>query len=145
MELTLEEAARRLGLSPEAVRKRAARGTIASRRDGRRVVIILPDDTPPPDARPDDDQTRPDATIAAMQRTIDALIGQLAEERQRHDAALAEERRIIAGLLARLPEIAATATRPDDTAPAEQSVPVEPLSPIGDTPPRPWWRRLFGR
>ena len=45
LEVSLEEAARRLGTTSEAVRKRAARGQVPSRHDGRRLLITLPADT----------------------------------------------------------------------------------------------------
>lgn len=42
VELSLEDAAARLGLTAEAVRKRAARGQLPSRHEGRRLLILLP-------------------------------------------------------------------------------------------------------
>ena len=147
MELSLEEAARRLGLTPEAVRKRAARGSLASRRDGRRLLIILPDQDAPPDARPDDDRpptghhrSPADGLTEALRAEVSYLRGELTraherldEERRRHDT-------IVAQLVSRLPELAAPASTRAGTL-AEAAPPVMAEVPAVPAPARrPWWR-----
>jgi hypothetical protein len=174
MEATLEEAARRLGCSTEAVRKRAARGTLPSRHDGRRLVIILPDGDAPSDGRPDGDRPpdagdrpRPDdhaGVVAAMQQTIDLLTAQLHEKDEqirRAQEAEAEQRRIIAALMQRPIELA-QAVEPVDasgstsdrniSSPAPSSPTPAPATPLSEppaepveTPRRSFWARLFGR
>jgi hypothetical protein len=55
--LPAHEAARRLGITTEAIRKRIARGSLEGWRRGRRWFVVIPDDAGPADETP-----RPDAT-----------------------------------------------------------------------------------
>lgn len=81
------------------------------------------------DPAPDPTETRTDELIAELRDRVRSLDDQLAQERQAH----AEARRIIAGLVERIP-------------PAIES-PEAPAEDVGsgDVPPRrSWWRRMFG-
>ncbi len=141
--VTLKEAAAILGVSKEAVRKRVIRNTLRSDtgEDGRRYVYLDDvGDEPPTHER--------DELISEVRGRIEDLRTQLEAERQAH----AEARRIIAGLVERIP--------PAIEAPRESSV-RDAEQPEG-APPRPategayegvqrperrepgWWRRLFG-
>ncbi len=131
--LTLKEAAEILGVSKEAVRKRVVRGTLRSEKgeDGRRYVYLdTGGDEPPTHER--------DALISEMRAHNAALLAQLEAERQAH----AEARRIIAGLVERIP--------PAIEAPVsaeEASEDAEPRPGTGEAQEgaqRPWWRRLIG-
>jgi hypothetical protein len=170
--VTADEAARALGLSVDAVRKRVQRGTIAHEKDqAGRVRIILDDaetlqDTPQDTTR----QPRPDHTA----ELIATLREQLQAERQAH----AEARRIIAGLVERIPAI--DAPRGEESSPSEATESPSEATPqpgrVGPQPAaskstqaqeshemhmpevhggplprdqqeaseRPWWRRMFG-
>ena len=167
MEVTLAEAAHRLGCTVDAARKRAARGTLPSRHDGRRLLIILPDDLPPvvpPVARPDtdrppdaDDRTRPDDPTPLLD-ALSAEVAYLREALRRSQEAEGEQRRIVAGLVARLPELTTGADRPpadtstretstDAPGPNEATVELRLPHPTPATEgapivpsPRPWWR-----
>ncbi len=164
--MTADEAARVLGLSVDAVRKRVQRGTIAHEKDqAGRVRIILDDaetlqDTPQDTTR----QHRPDHTA----ELIATLREQLQAERQAH----AEARRIIAGLVERIPAIEAPRgeeSSPSEATPQPGRVGPQPAvegtrgeeshemhmpevhgGPLphdrrSQTPSeRPWWRRMFG-
>jgi hypothetical protein len=103
--LTLRQAAAALGVSESAIRKRVARGTLRSDigPDGRRYVYldtvadILTDEGA--DAAPHERN----ALISELRAHNDTLREQLEAERQAH----AEARRIIAGLVERIPSKAA--------------------------------------
>jgi excisionase family DNA binding protein len=88
--MTVADAAERLGISKEAVRKRIARGTLRADkdRDGMVRVYIPASDT----------ADHLDA-VGQMRARIEDLREQLESERQAH----AEARRIIAGLVERIP------------------------------------------
>ena len=129
--LDLREAAEVLGTSVDAVRKRIARGTLESEKADGKVYVWLDDGAP---------QSNTDALISSKDETIAVLREQLEAERQAH----AEARRIIAGLVERVPALeppAETRESPEtDAAPRPgTSTPPQP-----ETLARPWWRRMFG-
>ena len=142
------QAADHLGTTVDALRKRVQRGTIPHERgrDGR-VWILLDTGRPRQDTDQDTDrpQSEPDALISEMRGRVDDLREQLEAERQAH----AEARRIIAGLVERIPAIEA----PQETSEAaetveEQQERTDPRSAAGaaqESVQRPWWRRVFGR
>lgn len=91
--LNSKEAAEALGISVDAVRMRARRGTLEAEHDANgRLYIWLDADEPQSDAG---------ALISEMRGRIEDLRGQLEAERQAH----AEARRIIAGFVERIPAI----------------------------------------
>jgi hypothetical protein len=118
--LTLRQAAAALGVSESAIRKRVARGTLRSDMgpDGRRYVYldtvadILTDEGA--DAAPHERN----ALISELRAHNDTLREHLEAERQAH----AESRRIIAGLVERIPSIAA----PQEPSDAAEAVEEEP-------------------
>jgi hypothetical protein len=118
--LTLRQAAAALGVSESAIRKRVARGTLRSDigPDGRRYVYldtvadILTDEGA--DAAPHERN----ALISELRSHNDTLREQLEAERQAH----AEARRIIAGLVERIPAIAAP-QEPSEVAEADEEDP----------------------
>ena len=133
----LVEAAQVLGVSKEAVRKRVQRGTLPSDvgEDGRRYVYL----DAVGDAWPPGGGDRHDP----REELIATLRDQLESERE----ANRENRRIIAALASRIPEIEA----PREEQESPESVREEPtstsppLEPQGQTSrERSWWRRWFG-
>jgi hypothetical protein len=140
--LTLRQAAARLGVSESAIRKRVERGTLRSDKgpDGRRYVYLdsVADTGADASATPERD-----ALISEMHAHNETLREQLEAERQAH----AEARRIIAGLVERIPALEAPSEPPESP-----ETPSEPV-PGTQTPPEPqtanervpWWRRMFGR
>jgi hypothetical protein len=118
--LTLRQAAAALGVSESAIRKRVARGTLRSDMgpDGRRYVYldtvadILTDEGA--DAAPHERN----ALISELRAHNDTLREQLEAERQAH----AEARRIIAGLVERIPAISAP-QEPSEAAEADEEDP----------------------
>jgi hypothetical protein len=97
--LTVQEAAEVLGTSVDAVRMRARRGSLESEKDSDGRVYVWVD--------PDESETRhrlngeSTALISAKDETIRVLQEQLEAEREAHK----EARRIIAGLVQRIPEL----------------------------------------
>ncbi len=142
--LTLRQAAARLGVSESAIRKRVERGTLRSDKgsDGRRYVYLNTGADTVADEGEDTSATgERGALIAELRAHNGTLREQLQAERQAH----AEARRIIAGLVERIP--------PAIEAPAEAREASEGASPHSATEgphseaqatQRPWWRRIFG-
>jgi Mg2+ and Co2+ transporter CorA len=148
--LTVAEASAVLGVTVEAVRGRIKRGTLDHERTDKGVFVFLEADQTTDRLRPDTDQTADrlrsdsDALISAKDETIATLRDQLEAERQAH----AEARRIIAGLVERIPALEPPAdSAPDAPGSPERGeaggagggVPEEPQMATS----RPWWRRLF--
>jgi hypothetical protein len=126
--LTYAEAAVRLGVTPEAARRRAIRRKWARMpgNDGRTRVRI-PDDWRPqgaPPVQPDDSALvhALEAHVETLKADIEQLKAQLADEKARtgHEATKAEK------------------------AIAELSALAERLAAIAEERARPWWRRLVG-
>ena len=100
--LRVPEAARSLGISPEAVRNRLSRGTLNSVRENGRVFVLVDRDMVRNTGDiPTDTPQESSAVIDAKDEMISMLQGQLEAERQ----ASAELRRIVAGLVQRVPEL----------------------------------------
>jgi excisionase family DNA binding protein len=150
--MTVAEASERLGISKEAVRKRISRGTLRADRDsdGMVRVYVLPSDTP-------SGTVTASELVEELREQVRYLRDQLDQERD----ANRENRRIIAALTSRIPELPAATeqassseARESPEMPAdeqqgrgpipdagglrgEDSSPLEPIS-------LPWWRRMFG-
>jgi hypothetical protein len=121
--LTLRQAAAVLGLSESAIRKRVERGTLSSDKgpDGRRYVYLNTVEDDMADREADASATREhDALIPELRAHNGMLREQLEAERHAH----AEARRIIAGLVERLPAIEAA----QEARESPQTVEEEPES-----------------
>ena len=139
--VTMADAARVLGISKEAVRKRVQRGTLRSDvgGDGRRYVYLP--------AGPDAERENTDNRSISDPRDelIATLKGQLEAERNAH----AETRRIAYALAQRVPELeAAPQPREARQTAAEDDGGVEPRPATEEAQegaqPSSWWRRWFG-
>jgi hypothetical protein len=134
-----------LGITVDAVRSRVKRGTIDHERKGGRVYVLLGDDESRPGRDQYTDQGVDQGTTAPEDRTAE-LIATLREQLQAERQAHAEARRIIAGLVERIPAIEAPADAPgspvrgEDDADRVDDVPQQPQGALS----RPWWRRMFG-
>jgi excisionase family DNA binding protein len=115
----VREAAELLGISEGAVRMRVKRGTLPSTRESGRLYVLL-------DTEPTPDPERPyGRTHDRTSELIATLREQLAAERRANE----ENRRIIAALTQRIPEIEAPASPQPPGAPesaTEQPGRVEP-------------------
>jgi excisionase family DNA binding protein len=132
--LTVAEAAERLGVSKEAVRKRIHRGTLDSDKDpdGTVRVYVPPSTTPSSTGR--------DELVDELRDRLHYVEGQLEAERQSHS----EARRLLAAALERIPpQLEAPTERPGSPETATEEV--EPHPGGGqEGAQRPWWRRVFG-
>jgi hypothetical protein len=154
---TVPEAAQALGISPEAVRNRLSRGTLDSVRENGSVFVLLnadkvryttdrPADRPRhTDGTPDDISEDPGDLVASKDETIRILLQQLEAER----TASAELRRIVAGLVQRVPELetggeAAPEPRESPQTPSGQQGNGTTHPDDGGPEKRSWWRRFFG-
>lgn len=143
----LQDAAGVLGITPDALRQRIRRGQYRSTKEDNRVYVYLNDDRTETEH---DVQVESSALIFEMRERIASLERQLNEANDRDR----ENRRIIAGLTQRLPELPA----PDSqSSPTEMSGARElaterasggdddaSLPRQGPTKPRSIWRRIFG-
>ena len=148
--VTLREASVLLGVSEGAIRKRVARDTIRSElgEDGRRYVYL--DDGA--DRGTDASSTR---ESSALRSDDDPLYGEMRDriaslERQLEQANERdrENRRIVAALTSRIPELEASQEQPGSPETVEEEPErAEPRSGTAGSQEgmrRPWWRRVFG-
>jgi flagellar motility protein MotE (MotC chaperone) len=146
--LSVAEAADALEVTVDAIRSRVKRGTIAHERKGGRVYVLLGDDVSRPGHDQHTDQVIDQGARESEDRTAE-LIATLREQLQAERQAHAEARRIIAGLVERIPAIEA----PQEASEASETVEEEPeraehhsaTVESRETVQRPWWRRVFGR
>jgi transposase-like protein len=142
--LTLRQAAARFGVSESAIRKRVERRTLRSDKgsDGRRYVYLDTGADAVADKGADTSATgERDALISELRAHNDTLREQLDAERQAH----AEARRIIAGLVERIPAL----EQPSDPTGASEPPPEADHRGTGSVDAeedrqRPWWRRWLG-
>jgi hypothetical protein len=149
---TVAEAAEILGISAEAVRGRIRRGTLPVEREGGTVYVLI--------EHPADDRTTTDQSHTTTDQPADRtdlLIAEMQDRIRFLEEANRENRRIIAALTSRIPEIEAptSGATPAPGAPETASEGPDRGQPQG-TPwsgtggpqeaaqPRSWWRRMFG-
>jgi hypothetical protein len=147
--LTLREAADLLGISKEAVRKRAIRGSLPTDKDpDGRVYVYL------------DDVTDTGTDVGVGRDPRDQLIAQLQSEVEAWREESRRKDHIIAGLVERLPpqleaprgeESSPLDERESPTAATEEPDRAQPRPATGgpqEATERPqerrWWRRMFG-
>src|SRR5215213_9336895 len=146
---TVADAARVLGISEGAVRKRVERGKLSAERtpDGRLLVFLGATTT---DATHDTthDRLRP-SRGDRYTRSLEDQVEYLRRQLERRDEELREHRRLLAGLIERVPELEAAAPQEPSEAPEtveEAPEKAEPHSATGGAQEgmrRPWWRRVF--
>ena len=145
---TVAEAARVLGITEGAVRKRVERGKLAAERttDGR-LIVHLERDTTATDTTATDTtrQSRGDRYTRGLEAEVEYLRRLLEDERE----ARTEERRrhdtLMAQLMQRIPELEAPSeTRESDVRSSPTGTPTEASTEAQEGVQRPWWRRVFG-
>jgi predicted transcriptional regulator len=144
--VTVREAARRLGVTEQAVRKRVKRGTLEADTEAGRVYVYLDASytgyEPGQDTVTNHGSPASDQLVAEKQARIDSLERQLEEANTRDR----ENRRII---MQQAQNLAAIEAPEESVSPATQreeswETRAEPQS--MDARERvPWWRKLFGR
>lgn len=153
LRLTLAEAAAKLGTSKDAVRMRVRRGTLRSEKGANgRVYVFLNATTY--GVHPESEVEGAEARLVEVLRAqVEDLRGRLDRETE----ANRENRRIIAGLIERVPELEAPGAGRDTGkrgSPLRDEEAREGYSPGQDrgatetageaSERRPWWRRVFG-
>jgi hypothetical protein len=130
--LTLQDAAQQLGITPDALRQRIRRGQYHSKKEDGRVYVYLNLDRTETEHNV---QVESNALISEIQARVQLLEQELerAHERDR------ENRRIIAALTQRIPELEA----PSEPSESSETATVD----TGEAEPQPervpWWRRWF--
>jgi hypothetical protein len=158
--VTVPEAAERLGISENALRKRVQRNTVQwDRDDDGRVFVYLP----PAGTDQADDQAgghaadqasgRPVAPVELVE-SLQEQLGYLRGALETRDKELAEMRRLLAGALERIPAIESPPDTLTNNAPSEpRESPVRSsegqeraAGPTNDQGAQKasWWRRFFG-
>jgi hypothetical protein len=150
--VTVDEAARHLGLTVDAVRKRVQRGQIAYEKDeAGRVRIILDESETLQDKSPDNAGQATGAheelveelrdRVHYLERVLEEEREARTEERRRHDTLMAQ-------LMQRIPELEAP-SEPREAAETDEEEPerAEPHTATVEAQEgthRPWWQRWFG-
>ncbi|MDP9475130.1 MAG: hypothetical protein M3R38_05465 [Actinomycetota bacterium] len=148
--MPVPDAAKALGISPEAVRNRLSRGTLRSEKVDGRVFVLIDRDMArhterPIDNTPNDTSPGTSELVEEMRARIEDLRDQLSEERaarRRADTIIMQLTQTNAALAARVPELEAPQ--------GGQEAPQEPTGGRGgvedreEPERRSWWRRIFG-
>jgi excisionase family DNA binding protein len=158
MRATVDEAAKLLGTSANALRKRIERGTIKSEKvDGVRYVLLSDRDMPQhavdtPVGMPHDSAGPSHDSAAGMSAFVDSLEDQVDYLRRQLEVWQEEARRkdhIIAALTERIPELEPAREASPEQRESPQTSSEEPgngaVGPEdGGTEKPSWWRRFFG-
>ncbi len=153
--VTVPDAADALGITVEAVRGRIKRGKLGHVKDAGTVYVLLPIDGARPDKtshQPDNDRITDQSKLIGV---LEAQVEDLRARLDRADEANRENRRIIAGLVQRIPELEATPEPRDEPETvaedaeggADRSDTVGAQTgarPTEETTKKPWWLRLIG-
>jgi excisionase family DNA binding protein len=171
--VTVQEAARRLGVKDDAIRKRIQRGTMEHDKgqDGRVYVYLEPSSVASRDAQGGNavhgatQDTSYDAFLVGLQDQVSYLRSILQEERdarRRADTIIAQLTQANAALAQRMPELEAPQTHEEAAQGATvdaskvhgQDATGDPRGsarprdtaefPVRGSLARPWWRRAFG-
>jgi predicted ArsR family transcriptional regulator len=167
--VTVQEAARRLGIKDDAIRKRIQRGTLEHDKgeDGRVYVYLDPSSVTSKDGRSGNatQDASYDAFLISLQDQVSYLRSVLQEERdarRRADTIIAQLTQANAALAQWVPELQAPQTHdgaPQEAAEDAVRAPeqdgtghprgfVRPRDtaefPVGGSLTHPWWRRVFG-
>ncbi len=135
--VTIQEAARRLGISEGAVRKRVTRGTLEhAKEDDGRIYVYLDRDR----HRVDDVQD------TGVDPNSGALISRLEDEVEFLRDQVRRQQEIIAQQAVTMRQLSAPSEAPEDVQRAAQSEePPESTGGPENQSSRPWWRRIIGR
>jgi hypothetical protein len=151
---TVHEAALLMGLSVDAVRKRAERGTLKREKAPDGTVYILLDVDQPTTGRSTSQQSTDDQTTTGQSTLVDSLNEQveyLRRELEIRDDELRRKDHLLATALERIPaieppetpEASERAGEPSDTTTEEpRSATEEAQEPSPER--RSWWHRIFG-
>ena len=145
--IDVKQAAHILGISTDAVHKRAKRGTLPSDKDpDGRVFVYLDNDLDGSYTRPDNGYTPNGHGAYKQTDQRDELVEALRDRVRALEEANRENRRIIAALTSRIPQLEAPRDEPGGPETVAET------SGSGDVSPAPetassrgsWWQRFFG-
>ena len=139
--VTVAEAAQRLGVKEQAIRKRISRGTLQHDKavDGRVYVYIAAE----PQDEVQGEDTRANTHLEALVDTLQEQNRFLREELARKDAIMLNMTEAMKALTPPAQEEPAAPPEAPTEA-TEQPGRVEPQPPLEEPTKRPWWRRWIG-
>jgi excisionase family DNA binding protein len=140
--LTIQEAARRLGVSEGAVRKRVARGTLSHDKapDGRIYVCLDAGDRRGVDGGQDEGVHLESSALISQLRDE---ISYLRDENRRKDEIIMQQALTVRQLAA-APQESPQETPESTESPNESSDSIQDREVSQESTSRPWWRRIFG-
>ena len=142
------EAARELGISSDAVRKRIARGSLDSSREDGAVLVWLDEGGTEAGREAQVDGGVLVEDLREQVYYLRSILNEEREARRRADMIIAQLTQANAALAAKVPELEAPAEAPGaPESAAEEPERAEPRSTTPDPQEgvlRPWWRRMFG-
>jgi excisionase family DNA binding protein len=140
--LTIQEAARRLGVSEGAVRKRVARGTLSHDKapDGRIYVCLDAGDRRGVDGGQDEGVHLESSALISQLRDE---ISYLRDENRRKDEIIMQQALTVRQLAA-APQESPQETPESTESPNESSDSIQDREESQESTSRPWWRRIFG-
>ena len=148
--LTVVEAAERLGVKEQAVRKRIARGTLHHTKDedGRVYVYLGPADT---NAKPEAEgnSTGDSTDTYTLIRSLEDQVGYLRREVEDWKDESRRKDAILMSLTQRIPELEAPGDTPETTTEGPEGSRERPFTEVAQEAAearsgRSWWRRWFG-
>lgn len=172
--LTVRQTADQLGISEDAVRSRIKRGTLRAVKESGVVVVLLDADQQTTSQTTDEATGQADRSSIPPYEGRDELIEELRDRVRSLEESNRENRRIIAGLVQRVPELEASSFSPGESStwepPSESQSSREASDTAGEgdgretpaeahteahsaaggsenqqeEPKRAWWRRIFG-
>ena len=140
--LTIQEAARRLGVSEGAVRKRVARGTLSHDKapDGRIYVCLDAGDRRGVDGGQDEGVHLESSALISQLRDE---ISYLRDENRRKDEIIMQQALTVRQLAA-APQESPQETPESTESPNESSDSIQDREESQESTSRPWWRRILG-
>ena len=144
---SIPDAAKALELTEEAVRQRVKRGTLDSIKVDGRLFVLLDIDTSSDTSKDREEPVTegPNDVSFDTSRLVETLEDEVAHLRRQLDQANErdrENRRIIAGLVQRVPELEAAPEQREPTM--TDSEDADGGTSSGPGKQRSWWRRFFG-
>ena len=150
LRLTVTEAAKRLGISVEAVRGRIKRGTLRGEKgpDGTVFVFVDTNQSRPDASQSTDQPTDKSELVADLRERVEDLKEQLEranEQLERANERDRENRRLLAAALERIPPQLEAPSEPRESPEmaTEEEAEQQPRG-VQEGAQRPWWRRVFG-
>jgi excisionase family DNA binding protein len=138
--VTVEDAARLLGVTVDAVRKRIERGSLRSEKVGAtRYVFLDPDRT-----KPDTDMSSPDSDLTDKVTILKEHVQFLRRELEVWQEEARRKDHIIAALTERIPELEPARDIPSEPRESAATASGNEENPVHPEPEKPsWWRRIF--